>query len=137
MFVVGWLLWARKYACVCKRAWSFLTLFNSTDCGAHQAPLSMGFSRQEEWSGLPFPPSGDLPDPGTEPLSPMSPARAGGFFTTASPGKLLESMLRIYNELFHLHSKQTCEVGRIFLHISQIRNRRLKGDIICRCSNKS
>ena len=36
---------------------------------AHQAPLSMGFSRQEDWSGLPFPPPGDLPDPGTEPLN--------------------------------------------------------------------
>ena len=39
----------------------------------HQAPLSMGFSRQEYWSGLPFPP-GDLPSPGTEPMSPVSPA---------------------------------------------------------------
>ena len=36
----------------------------------HQAPLYMGFSRQEYWSGLPFPSSGDLPDPGTEPRSP-------------------------------------------------------------------
>ena len=40
---------------------------------ARQAPLSMGFSRQEYWSGLPFPP-GDLPDPGIEPVSPVSPA---------------------------------------------------------------
>ena len=37
---------------------------------AHQAPLSMGFSRQEYWSGLPFPSPGDLPDPGIEPGSP-------------------------------------------------------------------
>ena len=37
---------------------------------AHQAPLSIGFSRQEYWSGLPFPSPGDLPDPGTEPGSP-------------------------------------------------------------------
>ena len=37
---------------------------------AHQAPLSKGFSRQEHWSGLPFPPPGDLPDPGIEPESP-------------------------------------------------------------------
>ena len=37
---------------------------------ARQAPLSMGFSRQEDWSGLPFPPPGDLPDPGNEPGSP-------------------------------------------------------------------
>ena len=41
---------------------------------AHQAPPSMGFSRQEYWSGLPFPPPGDLPDPGIEPMAPASPA---------------------------------------------------------------
>ena len=41
---------------------------------ARQTPLSMGFSRQEYWSGLPFPPPGDLPNPGIEPTSPMSPA---------------------------------------------------------------
>ena len=46
---------------------------------AHQAPLSMGFSRQEYWSGLPFPPPGDLPDPGIKPASLTSPALAGGF----------------------------------------------------------
>ena len=48
---------------------------------AHQAPLSMGFSRQEYWSGLPCPPPGDLPNPGIEPASLMSPALAGRFFT--------------------------------------------------------
>ena len=41
---------------------------------AHQAPLSMGFSRQEYWSGFPCPPPGDLPDPGIELMSPESPA---------------------------------------------------------------
>ena len=51
---------------------------------ARQAPLSMGFPSQEYWSGLPFPPPGDLPDPGIEP---MSPALAGGFFTSEPPGK--------------------------------------------------
>ena len=50
----------------------------------HQAPLSMGFPRQEYWSGLSFPPPGDLPDPGMEPASLMSPALAGGFFFTTS-----------------------------------------------------
>ena len=49
---------------------------------ACQAPLSTGFSRQESWSGLPCPPPGDLPDPGIKPASLMSPALAGGFFTT-------------------------------------------------------
>ena len=55
--------------------------------GAHQAPLSMGFPRQEDWSGLPFPPPRDLPNPGTEPESTESPALAGRFFTTEPPGK--------------------------------------------------
>ena len=49
-----------------------------------QAPLSMGFSRQEYWSGLPFPPPGDLPDPRIEPKSLISPASAAGFFTTST-----------------------------------------------------
>ena len=49
---------------------------------ARQAPFSMGFSRQEYKSGLPYPPPGDLPDPGIEPVSPEL---AGGFFTTESP----------------------------------------------------
>ena len=48
-----------------------------------QIPLSMGFSRQEYWSGLPFPSPGDLPDPG---IKPISPALAGRFFTTKPPG---------------------------------------------------
>ena len=53
---------------------------------ACQAPLSMGFSRQEHWSGLPFPTPGDLPDPGIEPGSPAS-TLAGPLFTTAPPEK--------------------------------------------------
>ena len=52
---------------------------------ARQAPLSMGFSRQEYWSGLPCPPPGDLPDSGTELTSLLSLALAGGFFTTSAP----------------------------------------------------
>ena len=51
---------------------------------AHQAPLSMGFSRQEYWTGLPFPSPGDLPYPGMEPESPVF---ACVFFTTEPPGK--------------------------------------------------
>ena len=52
-----------------------------------QAPLSMGFSRQEDWSGLPFPSPGILPPPGIEPASLTSPALANRFFTTEPPGK--------------------------------------------------
>ena len=59
---------------------------------ACQAPLSMEFSRQEYWSGLPFPPPGDLPDPGVEPTSP---ALAGGFFTAEPPGKYVIPQLAV------------------------------------------
>ena len=51
---------------------------------ACQAPLSMGFSRQEYWSGLPVPSPRDLPNPG---IKPESPALAGGLFTAEPPGK--------------------------------------------------
>ena len=51
---------------------------------ACQAPLSMEFHRQEHWSGLPCPPSGDLPNAGMEPASLMSPALADGLFTTST-----------------------------------------------------
>ena len=59
-------------------------LFVSLWTVAHQAPLSMGFSRQEYWNGLPCPPPGALPDPGIEPTSLMSPALAGRFFTISA-----------------------------------------------------
>ena len=55
-----------------------------------QASLSMGFSRQEYWSGVPFPPPEDLPNPGNPPepgIEPKAPALTGGFFTTEPPGK--------------------------------------------------
>ena len=59
-------------------------LFSALWTVAHQAPVSMGFSRQEYWSGLPCPPPGDLPNPGTEPTSLVPPALAGGFFITSA-----------------------------------------------------
>ena len=61
---------------------SHVHLFATQWTVAHQAPLSMGFSRQEYWSGLPFPPPGDLPNPGMEPMPPASPALVGKFLTT-------------------------------------------------------
>ena len=63
---------------------SCVRLFVTPWTVASQAPLSMELSRQEYWSGLPFPSPGDLPNPGIEPASPVC---AGGFFTTESPGK--------------------------------------------------
>ena len=61
-----------------------------------QAPLSVEFPRQEHWSGLPFPPRGDLPNPGIQPVSPESPALAGGFFTTELRGKPLFNFRNIF-----------------------------------------
>ena len=54
---------------------------------AHQAPLSMGYPRQEYWNQLSFPSPGDLPDPGIKPAFLMSLALAGGFFTTSATWK--------------------------------------------------
>ena len=74
--------------CVCVLSpFSCVGLFVTLWTTACQTPLSMGFSRQEYWSGLPCPPLGDLPNPGIEPKPLMSPTSAGGFFTTRPPGK--------------------------------------------------
>ena len=70
-----------SYTQLLSRVWLFSTPWTV----ACQAPVSMNFSRQEHWSGLPFPTPGDLPDPG---INPESPASAGRFFTTVPPGKL-------------------------------------------------
>jgi len=56
----------------------------------------MGFSRQEYWSGLPRPSPGDLPDPGTEPMSLMSPALAGRFFTTSTSWEARKIYIYLY-----------------------------------------
>ena len=62
--------------------------------GAHQALLSMGFSRQEHWSGLPFPSPGDLPDPRIKPMSLTSPALADGLFTPSTTWEALILQLK-------------------------------------------
>ena len=69
--------------CVLSR-FSCVQLFVMPWTIAHQAPMSMGFSREECWSGLLCPPPGDLPGPGIEPTSLTSPALAGGGFTTGT-----------------------------------------------------
>ena len=72
-----------------------LTLCSSMDytLPPRQAPLYMQFSRQEYWIGSPFPPPGDLPDPGTNPAFLASAALAGGFFTTSTTWADLKSSL--------------------------------------------
>ena len=74
------------YVCVC--VLNHVRLFVTPQTVAHQAPLSMGFPRQEYWSRVPCPPPGDLPDSEIEPMSIVSPALAGRSLTTLPPGKL-------------------------------------------------
>ena len=66
---------------------------------SYLAPLSVGFSRQECWSGLPSPPPGNLLDPGIKPKFLTSPALAGGFFTTSTPGKSGVSEIYLLREV--------------------------------------
>ena len=80
--------------------WHFVTPWTIT----HQASLSMGFSRQEFWSGLPFPSPADLPDPRFEPESPAAPPLAGGFLTTKPSGKLHTYL----NGLVKLSCRSSC-----------------------------
>ena len=70
--------------CVCAEQLQLCPILCDPWTIAHQLPLSMGFSRQEYWSGLPCPPPGDPPDLGVEPTSLMSPASPGWFFTTSA-----------------------------------------------------
>ena len=72
-------------ACTHVRVLSCIQLFVTLWTVACQALLSTEFSRQEYWSGLPFPSPGDLPDPGIQPRLPVSPTLAGKFFTPLQP----------------------------------------------------
>ena len=76
---------------VCAQWLSRVQLFATLWTVAHQAPLSMGFFRQEYWSGLPFPPLGDLPDPG---ITPVFPALAGDSLLLSHQGSAALSPLR-------------------------------------------
>ena len=81
------LLCAKYLACVCMLSrFNSVQLFATLWTVACQAPLYMGFSWQEYWTGLPCPPPGNLPDSGIEPWS-VDPALAGGFFIAEPPGK--------------------------------------------------
>ena len=77
-----------RWVCACQVASACPTLFNPWTI-AHEAPLSLGFSRQESWSGLQCPPPGDPPHPGTKPVSLMSPALAAGSLPPVPRGKPL------------------------------------------------
>ena len=99
--------------CVCVLCrFSRVRLFVTPWIVAHQAPLSMGFSRQECWSEFSRPPPGDLPDPGMEPASLMSPASAGGFLSTVPPGKSKSTTALCQITRFSQHTRSYAQVTR-------------------------
>ena len=96
---VGISVYDQIYVCTLSHVRLFVTQWTV----AHQAPLSMEFSRQEYLSRLPFPTSGHLPDPGIKPVSfvfPVPPAVVGGFFTTVTPGKPLSCWSIFLNDTY-------------------------------------
>ena len=78
---------------------SLVELFATPWAVAYQAPPSMGFSRQEYWSGLPFPSPGELPDPGIEPESLVSPSLAGRFFTPGATWATVHGVAKSWTRL--------------------------------------
>ena len=88
---------------LCGCVLSRIQLFATPWAVAHQAPLSMGFPKQEYWGGLPCLPSGDLPDPGIEPISLMSLALAGRSFTTWDAIRATWEALRHHNVYDNKH----------------------------------
>ena len=93
---------------VCSAAQSCLTLCNSVGCSPRGSPV-MGFSRQEYWIGWPFSSPVDLPNPGIEPASLVSPALAGRFFTTGTTWEAPHMyLLSPFNQNFQSAHKITC-----------------------------
>ena len=101
------------------------------------APLSTGFSRQEYWSGLPFPPPGDLPDPAIEPTSPVAPALAGRFFTIEPPGKSTVTLFSLFiwlNWANYLTSSSTDWIS-IWIKLEVIRHAEVLAWCLTPCSH--
>ena len=77
---------------------------------ARQAPLSTGILQAECWSGLPWPPPGDLPNPGTEPASLMSPTLAGRFFTTSASWEAVSFLFDYHFHLKNIKKKKQIKI---------------------------
>ena len=112
LYKQGWAIWClRMYAHSLRRVW----LCDPVGCSL-QAPLSMGLPRQEYCSGLAFPSPGGLPDPGTRPARPVSPALSGVFFTSEPPGKPWCLSLNINLNLRLEHLRLTSHQRSFFLN---------------------
>ena len=101
--IVSKTLWvSRASGCVSAKLLSHVRPFATPWTVVCQAPLSIGFPRQEYWDGLPCPPPGDLPDSGIEPASLTSSASAGGFFTSSAtpPSSVMNHLLVQAREVF-------------------------------------
>ena len=85
------------------------SLFATVWTVAHLAPLSMGFSRQEYWSGLPFPSPGDLPD---SEIEPRSPAWQADSLLSEPPGKSLANTMKCFSEFGNIMVYKTCLIRR-------------------------
>ena len=95
---------SKQFACCMLSRFSCVQICATLWTAACQATLSMGFCRKEYWSGLLCPTPADLPNPGIEPMSPMSPAFTGGFFTTSTTWEAPNS----YKERSWNNTKTTC-----------------------------
>ena len=106
--LLGKRIWKRIDTCMCTPSlFSYVQLLVTPWTVAHQAPLSMGFPRQEYWSGLPCPPPGDLPNPGIEPVSRCVSYIAGSIFTSEPPGKPSVSWMCITESLRYMPETNT------------------------------
>ena len=97
-----------RLLCVPAKLLSHVQLCETLWTLAHQASVSQGFSRPEYWSGLPCFPPGDLPNPGIQPMSLMSPALAGGFFTTRAAWEAHTLSSTRYHPVLSLLACQHC-----------------------------
>jgi len=98
MFMHVGYMFLHMFLCVCAQSLSHIRLFLTPWTVARQAPLFMKFSRQEYWSGLPFPTPGDLPYPGIKPQSLVS---VGRFFTTVPPYSLIVFKYNVTNTIYY------------------------------------
>ena len=113
--------WANKWlpVCVHTQVTKLGCLFAAPWALNHQVPWSMGFFWQDYWTGLPFPPPEGLPNSGTKPISPVSPAWAGAFFTTEPPRKTQMNEEELLKQIHHLQGLNELKMGALCSNITK------------------